>query len=362
MYDLEWEAIRRAIDPLVIRSRIRSVVEGMEELLDRAGGTGMLFDNDRADASDRAIRVADEASRRDPFWIIGDMHGDLLALEAALAVIQAEASQGGSKRQRVIFLGDFFDDEGYGLELLLRIFELILESPEHICVVVGNHDEALSYDGTRFTSSVSPCDFSDYLNANIAHEWIERAGKLAVRLFAQAPRALFFSDGLLVSHGGFPLSDLHAGLSETGNWNDPACLADFVWTRVHPKARKKLPNRFSRGSQFGYEDFAAFCALSTSLGRPVRYLIRGHDHVENRYEIYPAYRAHPVLTTVALSRRLPREAFGPRERVPTLIRVVENSWAQVIRMHIPVELIHDAYPEPNSVTASDDDTGNEAKP
>jgi hypothetical protein len=33
------------------------------------------------------------------------------------------------------------------------------------------------------------------------------------------------------------------------------------------KARKKMPNRFSRGSQFGHEDFADFCALSAGRTR-----------------------------------------------------------------------------------------------
>ena len=93
-----------------------------------------------------------------------------------------------------------------------------------------------------------------------------RAAKVTVRLIARAPRALFFPDGLLVAHGGFPLSDLHSRLAETGDWNDPACLSDFTWARAHPKARRKMPNRFSRGSQFGYEDFADFCALE----RPAR--------------------------------------------------------------------------------------------
>ena len=66
----------------------------------------------------------------------------------------------------------------------MRLFELIVEAPQRICVLAGNHDEALSYDGSRFASSVSPSDFSDFLNANLAHEWIVRTGKLAVRLSA----------------------------------------------------------------------------------------------------------------------------------------------------------------------------------
>ncbi|HSK68189.1 MAG TPA: hypothetical protein VLA21_02900, partial [Candidatus Limnocylindria bacterium] len=187
----------------------------------------------------------------------------------------------------------------------------------------------------------------DFLNANLAHEWIERAGKLAVRLFARAPRALFFPDGLLAAHGGFPLADLHPRLAETGNWNDAACLSDFVWTRAHPKARRKLPNRFSRGSQFGHADFADFCSLSAGLGRPVTHMVRGHDHVDERYAIYPAYHAYPVLTTVALSRRLSRERFGPYERIPTLAQVVEGALPQVFRLHIPLHIIRDVYPEPD---------------
>jgi hypothetical protein len=343
VHDLDWQAVRNAVDPQAVRARMRRIVERMETLLDRAGGPALLFDADRAGAADRAIRVStlDAAC---PLWIVGDLHGDLLALEAALALIGDNEAQNGEGRPRIVFLGDLFDDEGFGLEVLLRVFELIVDAPEAVCVLAGNHDEALSYDGVRFAASVAPSDFADMLNANLAHEWIERAGKLAVRLFAQAPRALFFPDGLLVAHGGFPLVDLHARLAETGDWNNPACLADFVWTRAHPTARKKLPNRFSRGSQFGHEDFAAFCSLSAGLGRRVTHMVRGHDHVEERYAVYPAYQANPVLTTVALSRRLGRESFGPDVRIPTVARAVEASLPQVYRMHIPAEIVREIYP------------------
>jgi hypothetical protein len=315
-----------------------------------------MFDTDRESAGDAAIRVKPESVER-PLWIIGDLHGDLLALEAALAMIAQASPEEGTEPAGIIFLGDLFDDEGLGLELVLRVFELILAAPERMCVIVGNHDEALSFDGSRFATSVSPGDFAEFLNANLTHEWIERAGKLAVRFFAQAPHALFLPDGLLIAHAGFPLSDLHAGLAETGNWNDPACLSDFTWTRAHPTARKKMPNRFTRGSQFGYEDFAAFCALATRLGRPVTHMVRGHDHVDDRYKVYPAYEAHPILTTVALSRRLPRESFGPFERVPTLARYIPGSLPQVYRLHIPGHVVRSVFPEPAAEVEPAEDTG-----
>jgi Calcineurin-like phosphoesterase len=340
--ELDWLTIGRAVDAANIRARMSGIVEQMETLLDRPAGPGLLFDGDREHSADRALRVSTN-DNDGALWIIGDLHGDLLALEAALGQIRHHASE-NKATPRIIFLGDFVDDEGFALEVLLRVFELILEAPERICVIAGNHDEALSHDGKQFASSVSPSDFADFLNANLQDEWIERAGKLALRLTAHAPRALFFPDGLLVAHGGFPLVDLHPSLLTTKDWNDPACLSDFVWGRAHPKARRKIPNRFSRGSQFGYEDFADFCALSTRLGRPVTHMTRGHDHVEERYAIYPAYHAHPVLTTVALSRRLPREPFGPYERAPTIARVVANSLPQVYQLYPPMELIHQVFP------------------
>ncbi|HEX8483394.1 MAG TPA: metallophosphoesterase [Allosphingosinicella sp.] len=346
--DLDWDAVREAVSPPAVRSRIRATVEAFEALLDREEGPGLLFDRFRADGADQAIKVG-EVDEAAPLWIIGDLHGDLLALEAALALIEMKAEEeGAAAPPDIVLLGDLFDDEGWGLELLLRVFELILERPGKVCVIVGNHDEALSFDGNRFASSVSPGDFADFLNANRAHEWIERAGKLAVRFFAQAPHALFLPDGLLIAHAGFPLTDLHARLEETGDWNDPACLSDFTWTRAHPTARKKMPNRFTRGSQFGREDFAAFCALSARLGRPVTHMVRGHDHVEDRFVIYPAYKDHPVLTTVALSRRLPRESFGPFERAPTMARYIPRSLPGLYRLHVPAELVNAVFPQPEA--------------
>jgi hypothetical protein len=344
--DLDWAAVRDAVSPSGLRARMRGIVDAFEALLDDERGPGLLFDRYRADARDRAIRVG-EVDRQAPLWIVGDLHGDLLALEAALALIAAEAD-GPEASPDMVLLGDLFDDEGHGLELLLRVFELILERPGRVCVVVGNHDEALSFDGNRFASSVSPGDFADFLNANLAHEWIERSGKLAVRFFEQAPHALFLPDGLLIAHAGFPLTDLHSRLEETGDWNDPACLSDFTWTRAHPTARRKMPNRFTRGSQFGHEDFAAFCALSARLGRPVTHMVRGHDHVEEGYAIYPAYQSHPILTTVALSRRLPRQAFGPYERVPSLARYIPGSLPKLYRLHVPAEIVNAVFPQPEA--------------
>ena len=222
--ELDWDAIRDAVDPGGIRSRMRKIVEGMEAVLDGSHGPGLMFDESRQGNSDRAIQVA-PFDTRTPLWFVGDLHGDLLAFEAAMALIRSFPAEHPA---RMVFLGDLFDDGGFGLEVLLRVFETFLAAPADVTILCGNHDEALAFDGRTFAASVDPSDFADFLNAHAAHEWIERTGKLAIRLFAHAPRALFFPDGLLAVHGGFPLQDLHGKLAETRDWNDPSCLEDFV--------------------------------------------------------------------------------------------------------------------------------------
>jgi hypothetical protein len=337
--DLDWDAVRAAAAPAPIRSRLGAIVERFAALLDQPGGAGLLFDSDRIDATDRAIRVR-ELSAEGPLWFVGDLHGDLLALEAALALIRRE---GGEAPPRLVLLGDLFDDGGQPVEVLARVFELMLKAPDRVCVVAGNHDEALGWNGSRFTADVTPSDFSELLNVHLDDRDLVAAGQLAVRLFAAAPRALFLPDGLLVAHGGIPLADLHAELRSTGDWNAPAVLSDFVWTRAHARARRKLPNRTSRGGQFAREDFADFCRLAAELGRPVTHMVRGHDHVEERFAVYDSYAPHALLTIVALSRRLAREAFGPFERAPCVARWLPGALPQIYRLCIPHEIVRDLH-------------------
>jgi hypothetical protein len=131
-----------------------------------------------------------------------------------------------------------------------------------VCVIAGNHDEALSYDGVRFASTVSPSDFSESSMpiARTSGSSARQARGAADR--ARARRALFFPDGLLVAHGGFPLVDLHAQLPRRVTGTNPGASRISCGRALIRRARRKMPNRHSRGSQFGYEDFADFCALS----------------------------------------------------------------------------------------------------
>ena len=67
--------------PGAVRARMRGTVEQLETLLDSESGLRMLFDDQRAHRDDRALTIEEISDA--PLWFIGDLHGDLLALEAA---------------------------------------------------------------------------------------------------------------------------------------------------------------------------------------------------------------------------------------------------------------------------------------
>lgn len=348
--ELDWDAIRAAVANPPSGERAERIIAAMEERLEGGGQIGLAFEEFAAGPHDRAIQVGEDWPLGE-VWFIGDVHGDLLALEAALQHIDRS---GGGSGARIVFLGDLFDDGAHAAQVVLRIFELLLDGPPRITIVTGNHDEALAYADGRFQSTVLPSDFTDWLNAHANDELAARLGRLIIRFFARAPRALFFPDGLLVAHGGIPHTDLHEELAKSGNWNDPRVLQDFVWLRAHPRARKRIPNRTTRGSEFGRDDFTAFCDVATRLGRPVQRMLRGHDHVEERFAVYPAWVANPVLTINTLSHRLPREVFGPYERVPVVAKWVRGELPEVRRLFVPPELIREIYPEPVDAPPAED--------
>ena len=103
----------------------------------------------------------------------------------------------------------------------------------------------------------------------------------------------------------------------------------------------KRPNRGSRGHEFGWDTLAQFCKLAGErLGVPVRRLVRGHDHVPDRWQEYPAYADTyvPVLTLNAMGRALEGDApqrDGRPHPYPVLARYVPNHLPEVI--HLPLD-------------------------
>ena len=76
-------------------------------------------------------------------------------------------------------------------------------------------------------------------------------------------------------------------------------------------------------------------------------MVRGHDHVEERYKDHKRYTKHRLLTINAMSYRQ-RDMFGPYVRVPCVARWVRNALPEVHRLIVPESIIIDIHGPPDS--------------
>lgn len=287
------------------------------------------------------IRGFASGSEPNLIYLVGDIHGDLLALETAIQCILHDTKTIGDQaespiKRSIILLGDLIDDGPESHLVLERVRTWATEHPDEIILIPGNHDLALKSlnDGT-FKADVSPCEFADWLND--AEDKATEAHRQLAREFVQycqndGPAAIILPDRTLAVHGGVP----HTGLwNHLMDWHTDGAdlqgiteqelaqrvLDDFAWGRVHSRAKRKFPDPSSRSQEIGSEDVKqSLGILGHLLGgeSPIR-VIRGHDHKEERYEV-PKKHENRVVTINTMSYRQGREHLGPPTREPVIAR------------------------------------------
>ncbi len=306
----------------------------------------LLFSEHRNDGESIVV-VPAERQLPQSLWFIGDVHCDLLSLANTWRFIeQISASEG--TQPHAVFLGDFLDRGERGIETLAFLFRLLAKHPGQIAVVPGNHDEFVwNEQAQRFEIGVEPAETIIELNeiatsATDQSRQIVEMAKQASAFFAALPRAIFLPDGSMLAHGGFPHADLLDSLQSRADLSSPQCVQDFVWLRA-VNARRKLPSRFSRGSEYGRENFQDFCVVADErLGIPVRRLIRGHDHIRDRYQAFTDW-PNPVLTINAMGRNIGEWGVPPFPS-PCVARHRLNQLPEVYQLQFDESEFQRAYP------------------
>lgn len=70
----------------------------------------------------------------EPIMLVGDIHGDVQALEFIIGKREE------MNCKNILFLGDYVDRGLQGTEVLLRLFRMKIEDPQHIFLLRGNHE------------------------------------------------------------------------------------------------------------------------------------------------------------------------------------------------------------------------------
>lgn len=241
------------------------------------------------------VLIADSIPRN--LWFVGDVHGDLLALLAAVDYIDNYPSDTAPV---IVFLGDACDRINWGYEALLTIFHFILTRPGRVLFLVGNHDIELFYNRRYdvFYPGVIPADFCEWLNINMGDKpELSEFGQLLIAFMKRMPHVLFLPDGTFAAHGGVPHVDLQRSIHSAMDLDTINARQDFTWSRFSAEEAHCDPDRKHKDVVLGYRDFDAFCELAEEIiEQPVQRMIHGHEHPVRQWYDYPKYREHSIVT------------------------------------------------------------------
>ena len=187
----------------------------------------------------------------EPIMIVGDIHGDLKALN----FIIREREEIDCKN--ILFLGDFVDRGLQGTEVLLRLFQLKIEDPEHVFLLRGNHES---------------------VEMNIYYGFFEEIGSDQKFLSRISRTYEKMSVAAVLSGHTFCV---HGGINGTGSVDTIKKEESFPYLWNDPSKRPGL-NASTRGStvkEFGPDIVDGFLKTNN-----LKRIVRGHTVLEKGYE------------------------------------------------------------------------------
>ncbi|OHT02185.1 Ser/Thr protein phosphatase [Tritrichomonas foetus] len=212
-----------------------------------------------------------------PVVIVGDLHGHILDLFRHFGKI------GIPTDRTFLFLGDIVDRGEFSTECITLILALKLVYPDNIYVIRGNHE---------FVEMSRQCGFTNELNSLYTGDPTAEAAFMDA--FSYIPIGALIGPQVLCVHGGLgpqiynvdqldqisrPLTDYNSDIVASLLWSDPSRFG----TEYEPSTR-------GLGYFFGPEAIQEFLTKNE-----LKYLVRGHECVENGVEMQLGRRMFTVF-------------------------------------------------------------------
>ena len=225
----------------VVSGEISSKIAAKEELYSILPKIDAIFESETA-----VLLINTE-----PVLIVGDIHGDLQALEFIIQIRKK------INCKNVLFLGDYVDRGLQGIEVLLRLFQLKIADLEHVFILRGNHEsvEMNLYYG-----------FFEEIGHDI--EFLSRISQT----YDKMPLAAVLSGSTFCVHGGIK-----------GNENIDTIRKEepfpYLWNDPSIKPGLTSSTRGSTVKEFGPDIVDGFLKIN-NLNR----ILRGHTALETGYK------------------------------------------------------------------------------
>jgi protein phosphatase len=151
-----------------------------------------------------------------PFYVIGDIHGNIFDLLRILILAHPPP------RSRLLFLGDYVDRGEYSIEVITLLFAFLVKYPGSLVMLRGNHEFESLNKNYGLHSDISAQYSSDLLFnlINVTFSWM--------------PLVAVLSDNIFCVHGG--ISPRLTSLSQIREIKRPLTsydsdyVADLVWS------------------------------------------------------------------------------------------------------------------------------------
>ena len=187
----------------------------------------------------------------EPTMLVGDIHGDLEALEYILRMKQK------IECKNILFLGDYVDRGPDSTEVLIELFKLKLQDPEHAFLLRGNHE---TVDMNFYYGFFEEIGYDQNLLSRIS------------RTYEKMPVAAVLSGHTFCVHGGINgIESIKAIEKETAFsylWNDPSQKQGISASR-----------RGSTVKEFGPDIVEGFLRINN-----LKRIVRGHRALETGYK------------------------------------------------------------------------------
>ncbi len=226
----------------MVSGKISRKIAAKEELLFLLPGIDRVLESEPA-----VLRIDAES-----VMVIGDIHGDLEALEFILGKRQE------MNCENILFLGDYVDRGPQGTEVLINLFRLKLEDPKHIFLLRGNHE---TVDMNLYYGYFEEIGFDRSFLSSVS------------RTYDKMPIAAVLSGNTFCVHGG---------INGTGSIEDIRKEEDFafpyLWNDPSKRPGLTASTRGSTVKEFGPDIVDGFLHTNN-----LKRIIRGHTALEDGY-------------------------------------------------------------------------------
>jgi len=280
----------------------------------------------------RVLRL-NEISEEEAFWIIGDVRGDVLALETVLAFIDEATGRGRSPQ--IVFLGDLAAGTLGDAACLAIALERFAAAPSRTIFIAGDRELALTLENEKATDDRRPRGLADMPVPDALQNSLRNLVRAISELVEKIPVAAICPDGMLLAHSALPRESILAAIENAQTLeSQPNVLRAFAFDRLHPRESQVIPSAISGEGPAKPEDFAkSLQSLNRIFEIPVVRMVRGHDAAPEGHRWFRNYGDGVLLTITTMADELPIEIGGSR-RKPSVARL-KSKRLRVVRFEIP---------------------------